>query len=412
LNSIKDKLYSLNRKPAESFHSNHSLDENSLLSELNAQKIKNQFGEYVLREKIFPLDYKHSVYLKHFLEIQSNSFVLIAQDARCGALSPKDLLFFDTETTGLAGGSGTYAFLVGIGFLENNCFRIQQYFMHSFEAEKALLTDLLCVFQKFKAFVSFNGKSYDLPLLRNRFILNRLNFDWEQKCHIDLLHSSRRFWKRIYVENSLQALEKNVLGFKRLDDIPGAEIPKLFFDYLRKKSAKNIKPIMQHNVMDILSLVSLITIQNQIIQKPHLTTVDYDRAGLIKSYENTGRYVEANNTIDKVISKKKGPQNYELMLRQSFIFKRLKQYDKASEIWEFLLTNYSSFNPHVYIELAKYKEHYLKDYTGALFLINKLFKRIELLDELGKRINYHIERDEIKHRKERIIKKIKQQNNR
>lgn len=407
MNSIKDKLYSLTRKPAQTSHIDNSSFIDSILSELDARRVKNEFGEFLLREKFFPLNYKHCVILNKLCEVDSKSFVLMAKDEGCAFLSPGDLLFIDTETTGLAGGSGTYAFLVGIGFLENDKFRIKQYFMHSFEAEKALLWDLLNTFQKFKAFVSFNGKSYDIPLLRNRFILNRIDYEWEQKKHIDLLHSSRRFWKTIYSDNSLQGLEKNVLGFKRLDDIPGSEIPGRFFDYLTTKSAKNIKPIMQHNVMDILSMVSLIIIQNDIIQTPHESNILFDSIGLIKSYENTGRDVEAVKSINEMISEKKETRDFKLLLRSSYIYKRLKKHNKAFEIWKDLVENYHTFDPNIYIEIAKYKEHVLKDYAGAVLLLDRLQKRIELLEELGRANNWPIGLNEIKYRKERIIKKMK-----
>ena len=406
MSTIKNKLYSLERTTAKTSQPATPISENSAIEILKANKIENEFGSFLLREKEYPLAYKHSIALSGLNGLNGDSLSILSKDISCQNLKANDLLFIDTETTGLAGGSGTYAFLIGIGFLDEEAFKIKQYFMHSFESERAILWDLVKVFQQYRAFVSFNGKSYDVPLIRSRFILNKLKINWEQFNHIDLLHSSRRFWKTIYPDNSLQGLEKNVLGFKRLDDIPGADIPKRFFDYVSTNSATNIKPVFQHNVMDILSLVSLLNIQNEIIKIPKTTGIKYDPIGLIKSYENIGWDLIAAKTAGELVSNEKNSKNIEILTRLSYIFKRLKQYDKAATIWEKIIGNYQIFNPHIYIELAKYMEHNLRDYPNTLNILERLLKRIELLQELKDTKEYAFELNQLLHRRQRVIWKM------
>jgi tetratricopeptide (TPR) repeat protein len=168
------------------------------------------------------------------------------------------MAFVDTETTGLAGGTGTYAFLVGVGVFEGETFAIHQFFMRDFHEEPAQLHALGELLDGLEAVVSFNGKSFDMPLLETRFLMARQPPRLHGAPHLDLLPVARRFWKYRLESCALSSLETEVLGVRRArSDVPGWLIPSLYVDYARSGDAREMPRIFYHNAQDILSLVTL-----------------------------------------------------------------------------------------------------------------------------------------------------------
>jgi uncharacterized protein YprB with RNaseH-like and TPR domain len=163
-----------------------------------------------------------------------------------------DVVFLDTETTGLFGGAGSLAFLIGIGCFTEKGLIIEQYLMRDFDEEYPMLKSLLDRLKEFRVLVTFNGKSFDWPLLESRFIFSRLKAtDWEDR-HIDLLHLSRRLWSRCLENCSLSTIEKGILGLYREDDIPGYMIPKVYLEYLNTGDPAEMRRVLKlpylHNV--------------------------------------------------------------------------------------------------------------------------------------------------------------------
>src|SRR5438309_4805441 len=149
-------------------------------------------------------------------------------------LAAERLLFLDTETTGLAGGTGTYAFLVGAGWIEDDRFVVVQHFMRDLDEEAALLAALAPLLERASALVTFNGSGFDVPLLETRFILGRRRWP-AALLHLDLMHPARRVWAARFVDCRLSTLEREVLGHRRENDVPGSVIPSLYFDFLRRR---------------------------------------------------------------------------------------------------------------------------------------------------------------------------------
>src|SRR5439155_19417396 len=170
---------------------------------------------------------------------------------------PRSLLFLDAETTGLAGGTGTYAFLVGAAWLEDDRLILAQHFMRDFDEEPALLAALRALLERANAVVTFNGASFDLPLLETRFIMARQSWP-AALSHLDLLRPSRRVWTSCFADCRLATLEREVIGVVRDDDIPGALIPALYFDFLRSRRAAPLARVLAHNRDDILTQVGLL----------------------------------------------------------------------------------------------------------------------------------------------------------
>ena len=152
--------------------------------------------------------------------------------------------FLDTETTGLAGGTGTYAFLVGVGSIEASGFRLRQFFMRDYGEEASLLSRLDEYLAPFDVLITYNGKAYDQPLLETRFRMVRARHPFERMEHLDLLFGARRLWKLRLESCRLVDLENRILGVERQGDLPGEMIPYIYFDFLRTQQAFRLVPIL------------------------------------------------------------------------------------------------------------------------------------------------------------------------
>ena len=167
------------------------------------------------------------------------------------------VLYLDTETTGFAG-AGTVAFLIGMGWLEGGEFVVRQVFMRDYPEESAQLALFAEKLREAECIVTFNGKTFDIPILRDRFLMARMRDQWREKPHLDLLHAARRTWKPRLGKCDLGTLEQEILGFAREDDIPGAEAPERFFQYLKTGDFSLVEPVMRHNAEDVVSLARLL----------------------------------------------------------------------------------------------------------------------------------------------------------
>jgi uncharacterized protein YprB with RNaseH-like and TPR domain len=191
---------------------------------------------------------------------------------RKGPLAASELLFFDTETTGLAGGTGTRAFMIGAADWHAGALRIRQLTIASMAAEAAMLDVFQTWLMPETILVSYNGKCYDAPLLATRYRLARRANPLAGLLHVDLLYPSRRRWRGMYENCRLSTIERQVLGVVREDDLPGAQAPAAWLTYLRGGSAGNLLRVMKHNSQDLISLSMLLSRLSQLSEEywPHL----------------------------------------------------------------------------------------------------------------------------------------------
>ncbi|MGD1996773.1 MAG: ribonuclease H-like domain-containing protein [Anaerolineae bacterium] len=207
----------------------------------------------------FPADHLHGdLALGNFLNLSSDAVATVGDEAGLAEADLRQSLFLDTETTGLSGGTGTMAFVVGMGFFEKDRFRLLQTFLRDPGDEPAMIHLLAELLPRFEALVSFNGRGFDLPILETRFILARRRFPLVETPHMDLLPPSRRLWRSLLPSCALGTLEREVLGVVRDQaDVPGGVIPYIYRDYLRTGDAREISRVLYHNQVDILSMVTL-----------------------------------------------------------------------------------------------------------------------------------------------------------
>lgn len=191
------------------------------------------------------------------LSVCPRTVAKLALDVELERIDPRRLLFLDTETTGLAGGTGTIPFLIGLAWFEDESLRIEQLLLRAPGEETPLLRRLAERVAEASALVSYNGKSYDWPLLRNRFVLNRVPVR-QPAAHLDLLHCAKRIFKRRLGRVRLVNLEEHVLGVRREGDIDGAEIPDRFWDFVRGADGSALAPVIEHNANDLVALAAIL----------------------------------------------------------------------------------------------------------------------------------------------------------
>src|SRR4030095_5131615 len=182
----------------------------------------------------------------------------------------------DTETSGLSGGTGTYAFLVGVARFTSDQFVLKQFFMRDPAEEPALLEGLANFLAPCEALVTFNGKAVHAPCPPTRYRLHQIPNPYKDYSHLDLLPLARRLWRDRLESRALKYLEEHVLGFARSsDEVAGDEIPWLYFDYLRTRDARPLAGVFYHNAMDVVAMAALLAHMNEMIMHPYEGPVEH-----------------------------------------------------------------------------------------------------------------------------------------
>lgn len=266
-----------------------------------------------------------------------------------GANAPDGrLLFLDLETTGLAGGAGTYAFLVGCGWFDSGVFRVRQFVLTSFAAERRLLEELAALMRASGVLVTYNGKTFDAPLIDTRFLFHRLEAPCSGLAHIDLLHPARRLWRPAVdaqldgAEPScrLSLMEQSILGHVREDDVPGFEIPSRYFQFVRSGDARGLDGVLEHNRLDVLSLAMLTARAGQLLDEgaPAAHTAR-EALGLGRLYERGGMTHEARACFARAIDLDADIlTRVEALRAYAVLCRRERRYLEAADAWRRMLS--------------------------------------------------------------------------
>ena len=355
--------------------------------------ISTPFGESFIRENYFPKDYRcGEVELFQIFQSSAKTISNLARDDRLKEIDINKTVFLDTETTGLAGGAGTYIFLVGVGYFEGDQFCVRQYFMRDYNEERALLSALNELLANFKAVVTYNGKTFDLPLMESRYIMSGMKMSLKDPYHFDLLYPARRLWKRRLENCSLSTVERDILGVIRVDDIPGHLIPEIYFRYLRTKNARAIKQVFEHNLQDIISLVALVSRMCFLLEDP-LNNTEYgmDIFSIGKMFDEEREYEQSTHYYTEALKHNLAEEEaLEILRLTSFAYKRQGKWKEAEKIWKEIIERSREFIYYPYEELAKYYEHHLKDYQKAEMVVKEALnieKNIFLREKLQYRLN-------------------------
>lgn len=289
----------------------------------------------------------------------------------------RDFLFIDTETTGLAG-AGTMAFMVGVAFFEGNALIVRQYFLRGPADEPALLGHLSQLAASKQGLISFNGRSFDLPLLDNRYLLTRQPAhlaNWLTLPHLDLLHPARRVWRGRLTSCSLGSLEQQLLEVNRThEDVPGWFIPTLYANYLRGGDAEPIARIFYHNQYDLLSMVTLAVCLLRQITSPHPDDHPLDLCGVGRWQADLGLVETAEQTLRLAL---RPPATTPATAALADLLKRQGRREEAVPLWETLVAEGDELTAVYHLELAKYYEWHVVDVPRAHAWTSKALAHVQ-----------------------------------
>ena len=286
----------------------------------------------------------------------------IFREAYPPSLTEKDFLFLDTETTGLSGGAGTIAFQVGLGYFDADRFVVEQFLIRDYHEEAAMLTALLACCARFSVIVTFNGKAFDIPLLKNRLIMHRKSAVTLPVFQADVLHPARRLWKLRLGSCTLSRLEAALLGIEREDDLPGALVPQAYFQYLRDRNFAPMERVLQHNQQDIVSLAQLFFFLCLQCGKPEEIKYTEDMLSLANTLQKDGHTADA---VKCYRLSAKGTTRPQALNALAICEKKKGHPENAIRLYAAMAR--CSDDPAVaYEALAKLAEHQKKDILQAL----------------------------------------------
>jgi uncharacterized protein len=356
------------------------------------------YGTTFIAEQLFPEEHQQGTVALNALV----SPTILAQWARLPNVFADRLAnvaFLDTETSGLAGGTGTYAFLVGIGFRIAHGFKLVQIFMRDPGQEPALLAAITQILDPFDTIVTFNGKSFDVPLLNTRHVLNGFSTPFSNLHHVDLLPLARRLWRNRLPSRALSSLENEILGLQRTrEEVPGWMIPGIYFEYLKNGDARPLEGVFYHNAMDIVSLAALFNYMAGMLAYPLQDPVlpGLDLVALARLYEEMQDFEKAillyERGLDQGLPKEFFIQTLE---RFAQLYRRQEKWENAVNLWK-RAAGHKYLEAH--IELAKYYEHQQRDYDQAILWTQVAielvveteknpFIRSNLINDLQKRLD-------------------------
>ena len=293
----------------------------------------------------------------------------LSRDEAFRDLDLSTTVFLDLETTGLAGGTGTIPFLVGLGYFRERTFAVAQYFLGDPSEESRMLQELSRFFAEmnFKSVLTYNGKAFDLPLLETRFILQRKSLSLTGLPHLDFLFAARTLWKHKHDSCRLFHLAQRVIEAPRDEDIPGAEIPYRYFDYLRTGDFSLIEPILYHNQEDILSLLGLVISGANLFSEEDLggeaAPDPLDLVGVGKVFASVGEAVRSTRLFERALVGRLPTEVALSVVRKlSAQLKKNADWEKAVALWR---DGSAADQVFCYRELAVYYEHKARNLPEA-----------------------------------------------
>lgn len=346
---------------------------------------------FLVKDFYYSLDGRYGkVRLGEWRNLQPETLAVISSNSTFAALDAQKVLFFDSETTGLAGGTGTIPFMLGFGFFSEQVFQVKIFLLQDLDKEGEFLAAVDDFLQagNFTATVTFNGKAFDFPLLETRYILQRRRFPLLDLPHLDFLFPARTLWKNTFDSRKLGYLGEMLLGISRSDDIEASSIPALYFNFLRHQDFSSIEPVIEHNAMDLVGLAAVVLLGARYLADYSLTADEGEILGLGLLCERAGLLEKAETfyQIAKDVSGRAGVQE-RAVRRLSILLKKKKLYREALKLWEIL----SAGNDlQAYREISVHYEHRERNYYQAVEIVEKALVNVRLSpsqqQELEKRL--------------------------
>lgn len=333
------------------------------------EEVESAHGRHWEREKLYERHRRHGSIGIADLEDLPHDHLHPISGGEIQQIPPAKWCFLDTETTGLAGGSGTYAFLIGVGRIAEDGFRVRQFFMRDFGEEASVLHALDQHLKQFDVLITYNGRTYDQPLLETRFRMMRQRPPFSSLEHLDLLFGARRLWNLRFDSCRLVHLENQILGVERQGDLPGEMIPYVYFEYLRTHELTRLAGIFHHNATDILSLACLTAIVPRAFLAPGDAPFAHgaEMVGLARWWRHAEQFENALTLFRQALER---DLSDELMFRTLWdvaqLEKKLGREHAALPVLTDLAGCRNPWRAPALVELAKYYEHRERNYAMAL----------------------------------------------
>ncbi len=382
---LKKQLEQLRRRIARLESRGASRDAPASLPPELGHAVETSLGSHWEIERRWPAHHRHgSSDVGALADLPADLLVVLDEEA--AGCPPEQWVFLDTETSGVSGGSGAFAFLVGTGHATPEGFAVRQFFMREHGEEPSMLDALARHLEKFRVVVTYNGKAFDLPLLETRYRLARQRAPFAHLAHIDLLHSARRLWRLALDSCRLVELEARILGYEREGDPGGAAVPRLYLEFLHTGNFRPLVPVFSHNAFDILSLACLTAIVPAAFRDPSRLAHPAEMVALARYFQREGRLEEALTLIDEALRRTLPEEMlWEALWQAADMERKLGRTDAAVARWSELST---IGNPHQAQALEKLAIHYERREKNAALALEMAMaaSAIEPSQELEKRI--------------------------
>jgi uncharacterized protein YprB with RNaseH-like and TPR domain len=428
MSGLRERLNRL-KKPEAEKQSAPAMGAGEDWSMIGAHLETSEWGAFILRRRVYSLDSYHG---KHRLGDLTDVVQELSSFHPSAEVRLEGLLFFDTETTGLGVGAGNVPFMVGIGYYADDQFVVEQLFMRNPGEEMAMLKYLQHKLDASTHIVSYNGRTFDWPILKNRYVLNRLKLNESSLLQLDLLYASRSLWRKTLPSCRLSTVEVDRLGFARVNDVPGSMAPTLYFHYLAEKDIRAVAGLFLHNEHDIVSLAALAIhfakilggmnpidskIEDRLVDNEGECTGLSDEEALRTALwlEKMGRPQLAEAAMERLWSRLLNHTALtgrlgELTMELAAYFKKKGVYRRAADIWLRLSENRSSgiaTNIEPLIELAMFYEHREKNLEQALLHTEEAWTRLWRRRSLSRSDRKQSEMEEaVERRMERLRLKL------
>jgi uncharacterized protein len=373
---------------------------------LGGRVVANGYGRALVIERRYESDRFHGTRRVGDCDVADGDLLRLLDPG----LRPPDgagerTLFVDLETTGLSGGAGTVAFLVGIGWFDVGAFQVRQFLLTSYASERALLCAVAECFDAAALLVTYNGKTFDVPVMETRWLFHRMPMPLESVRHFDMLHPARRLWggraagpsdgpegtateRRSRAPNEdaggcrLGTLERVLCDVTRVGDVPGMEIPARYFRFLRTGDARPLEPVLEHNRLDLISLAAVAAHAVDLVE--HGSDLCRDAAealALGKVYERAGSIDRALACYDCAAADRRAHVDVagEALYRRGVRLRRDRRFVEAADAWRAILALkgrrtlvLATLKQYATEALAVHHEHREKDYEGARELAQQL----------------------------------------
>ncbi|MBE5817322.1 MAG: hypothetical protein E7315_06410 [Clostridiales bacterium] len=360
ISNLKDKLSMLSYGNVNTKQGNtvdRAAQREKTALELGAACIKNEYGSFILK--------------RNRLNLSENPLFIPSEDVwrKLGCKDISKVMFFDTETSGLS--SGCFAFLVGIAYIDNGYAVTEQLFLDDLDDEEAMLYYLWDNYKEYTV-VTYNGRSFDIPLINNRLILNSVTRERFGLDNIDLLRYTRIIWSGVFNDCSLSNIEGKVLGFHRKNDIPGSEIPLAYQDFLKNKNVSAIKRILNHNFSDVLNMIQIMNVVGEIMFSDNGKRTFIEAYSIGRYFFNRKSYVTSKGYFNEAYSLSclnKGDKSdiiREMALKYLVLLHKKENEDQSVRKLCLEIIKRKECDPFACVEIAKIYEHKDKNYILAL----------------------------------------------